>query len=136
MDLEQVSTAGEFARYMRDLSQSAGAAYTGSLEEYLRSVLSVVTQHRDAPPSWQLLASMLAEAFATPPLPFVATWLEYTDPPSVVGDPASARADPFGALAQMLYYQIADLRRLREAGKLNDRFKYFGIALPGGHTCV
>jgi hypothetical protein len=132
MDLEQVSTARDFITFLRQLAPRAGD-YAGSLEEYLRAVHRVATTHQEEPPTWRLLAHVLADALSTAPSPFDPAWLEYTAPPAVVEDPEAAIADPFAALQHMLRYQIADLHRMAEIGTTNDPSRYWGIDSPTGH---
>lgn len=133
MDLDHISTAGDFFTFVRELVPKAGA-YSGSLEEYLRAVSRLTAAHEDEPATWRLLAHILAGALNTEPPPFDPTCLETTDPPeAVIMGQEAAIIDPFAALRQMLHYQIADLHRMAESGTINDPYRYYGIDSPTGH---
>jgi|SRR5260221_2226041 hypothetical protein len=132
MDLEQIATDTDFSAFLRQLSVRA-EEYPGSLEEYLCSVLRGVSTHQDEPPTWHLLAHVLAEGLTTPPAPFEPTWLEYTDPPELITQLHPVRVDPFADVQHILRYQIADLHRMAEVGTINDPQRYYGIDSPTGH---
>ncbi len=137
VELESVVTFGDYAQFVKALSSSPGASYQGTLEEYLRSLLQAVQQHAGDPPTYRLFAQVLRDAFTAPVLPFDPAWLVVTDPPEFLFQFDSERIppeDPFAALQTMLRYQIADLHRLQEAGKLDDPYRYYGIASSTGHT--
>ena len=132
MDFEQIATDTDFIMFLRQLAVRADA-YPGALEEYLCSVLQGVSTHPEDPPTWHLLAQVLAEGLSTPPAPFEPTWLEYTGPPGLITQLHPLLLDPFPDVQHILRYQIADLHRMAEVGTLNDPQHYFGIDSPTGH---
>ena len=133
MELEQVVTASDFITFVRDLSRQA-AQYLGSLEEYLRCVLSVAIAHQEEPPTWRLLAQVLADGLTAPPQPFDLAWLGNTEPPELVWQRPLVSADGFASAQSMLHYQIANLHRMAENGTINDPFRYGGIDSPTSHS--
>jgi hypothetical protein len=137
MDAEEVVTFSDFVRFVRMLSASQGAACEDSLEQYLRSLLHVVTQQPNDTPTCRLFAQVLRDAFTAPAEPFNPAWLAVTDPPDFLFQFDSERVppeDPNAALVAMLHYQIADLRRLQETGGLNDPYRYGGLQSPTKHS--
>jgi hypothetical protein len=137
VELADGVTFGDYAQFVKTLSSSPGSSYPGTLEGYLRSLLQVVEQHASDTPTYRLLAQVLRDAFTAPALPFALDWLAVTDPPEFLfrfDSECIPPEDPFAALQAMLHYQIADLHRLQEAGKLDYLYRYYGIASSTGHT--
>lgn len=99
-----------------------------------RSVLRVVLAHAGDEASTQLIARILADAFSTPPLAFDPAWFAYTGPPDVLATDQWDEAHNYGAALDMLRYQIADLRRMADAGTLGGPNRWFGITSPTRYT--
>jgi hypothetical protein len=120
----EVVTRSDFITFIRQLAEPAHN-YAGSLEEYLRSVLRVVTPRHAELPAWRLLAQTFSDALITPPLPFDSAWLEHTTMP------VSTRPSEFSDVRAMLCYQIADLHRMTKEGAINNPMRWLGITAAG-----
>ena len=92
--------------------------YAGSLEEYLRGLWRVVEKNRHQTPSAALIEKMLNEAAIVEPTPFDEDWFRYEQPP-YDQTYQEENDNSFEYLKRTLLFQIADLRRMREAGTLN-----------------
>lgn len=130
----EVETWGNFREFLQAFSEVPAPSYAGSLEDYLRALWAVVQHHRNNPPTLALFAQMLLEALTQTPPPFDEAWLAYNKPAGVVGSGPERVQDDFKELQDMLCYQIADLHRMREAGTLDNPYRYFGIESPTGQT--
>jgi hypothetical protein len=119
----------EFLAYVRSSLLGRSKQYHGELDDYLRSLLSLVEEHHAQPVTYSLLASLLRDAFDAPPVQFDASWLAYAYPP-LDQEPALT---PLERLRRMLRYQIADWHRMRESGILENEYRYFGIDSPTGN---
>jgi hypothetical protein len=125
MTPEQIRSARDFWEYVEQLvPEQFQGSYEGSLEEYLRSLWSLIQQHREEPPSFALFARLLRDAFDTEPVAFEDGWLAYTNPPEPEGP-----LDDFEYLRATILFQIADLRRM-EGGQLDNEWRYFGVPSP------
>jgi hypothetical protein len=103
-------------------------SYSGSLEEYLRSLLALVLNNASSMPSHESIAHFIADAFTTTPIPFDVAWLEYGQPVPInynaldylpTADKVDTRMSPrdrisndFTTLKHILLFQIADLYRM------------------------
>ncbi len=95
-----------------------------SLEAYLRSLWSVVAQDRDEALTAEKFVEWVMTAWVMAPPPFNPEWLER--------HPKFSDEADFEAWEYCILYQIADLRKMHEAGLLNDEYRYFGIDSPSG----
>ncbi len=117
------------------------------MEDYLRALLSLCLSKKNETPSIHLFYTMLDEAFTASPLPFEDEWLRVTKSPDenqfmykftnpalfIATNLAVNINDPnFDFLQQVLIFQIADLRRMRDK-ELKDEYRYFGIDSPTGN---
>jgi hypothetical protein len=130
-------TFGDFRQYVLRLAAHEGAAYQGTLEEYLCGFLSLVVAHASAPPTYSLFALLLRDACSTSAPPFNLKWLEVTDPPAFLYQFDEVRVppgDPFAALQAMLHFQMADLHRLRESGVFRTPWRYREVKSPTMHS--
>ncbi len=132
LDASSVKTQRDFCRFVKELAESNGYSER-TLEEYLRALWPLAQANKDAPVSFGLLASVLAEAWVSPIEPFDPEWLSYTDPPAELSQGAQA-ADSFGFLKKMLLYQIADLHRMKQEGVLDrpPHVLWLGASRKGG----
>jgi hypothetical protein len=125
-----IRTSGELEQFTLELLKRQEPKYTGSLEEYLRSLWVSVKNHQTDSVTFALLASILEDGFALEPAPFDNSWLEYTAPCDDWSMECSE--DGYGCLEQTLLFQIADLRRM--AGEeLENELRYFGLESPTQH---
>lgn len=115
-----------------------------NLEEYLRALWGEISKNRDAKPAWALFVSIFSKAWTANPLPFDEAWLEITESPisseyteDEEGDLISGeKMEDFQFLQQQILYQIADLRRMREAGyfERSGMELYMGVTSPTGSS--
>ena len=100
----------------------------GDLEEYLRSLWALIQDLGSPPITCEQLAALLEKAFSHPPAPFDPAWMKYTGPPENIPDDS----DSFEILKHILWFQIADLRRMR-GNVLDKLYRYFGEESPTGN---
>ena len=96
-----------------------------SLEEYLRSLWQIVLQAQVSSPSLEQVAEWLEAAFTTEPPAFDPEWMK------------RARNHPSSLQTRddwenLILFQIADLRRMADAGQLENEHRYYGIDSPSG----
>jgi HEAT repeat protein len=97
-----------------------------SLEEYLRSLWRIVSQSQVTSPSLEQVAKWLTAAFAVGPPPIDPEWMKRTK-----NLPSSFQT--YDNWEHLILFQIADLRRMADAGQLKDEQRYYGITSPSGH---
>ena len=118
------------------------------LETYLRSLWATVSGHEKNVASYDLLASLIRDAFETKPADFEFQWLEYTDAPAWLPDQegytltawreprgttiVAQNVSAFEVLKRTLLFQIADLNRIA-AGTRPDPSNGFAVISPIGH---
>lgn len=124
--------------------------YSRTLEEYLRSLWSVINQNKDAEVSCELIFNILQIAFVTLPQEFNEQWLSYDDSLNwsyqngeyVIEGWDREKSKPivvqrgisdFKILTHTILFQIADLHRMR-GKELNYEWKYYGITSPTGNS--
>jgi HEAT repeat protein len=96
-----------------------------SLEEYLRSLWRIVSQSQVSSPSLEQVAEWLTAAFTIEPPPFDPEWMKR------VKDYSSSLQTQ-DDWENLILFQIADLRRMADAGQLEDEQRYYGIDSPSG----
>lgn len=134
METDRITSFFEFRAYLKQLVDAAQLD-TRSLDEYLRGVMRSVIKHEGDEFTWALHARILADGFDMEPLPFDQAWLAYTDPGEIVSAVSQAPiANMYEATANVLKYQIADLRRMQEAGILDDPNIHMGVTSPTGNV--
>jgi hypothetical protein len=129
-------TFNELANFIYDeLVENYARDYKGSMQEYLRSLLAVVQKYRDAEPSGELLVTVLTESFSTPPLPFDEAWMQYTEPGDyqLEGSQPKPPAEHYKMLEHTLFFQIADLKRMGDAGQIGE-YAGMGVVSPTGNS--
>ncbi len=134
MNANQVINQQDFCDVARELSEQA-ASSDRSLEEYLRALWLLVQSNRDTQVTYALLAQILAEALVSPIAPFDPDWLSYENWPTELWQKQPIQ-DDFAFLQSMLLYQIADLRRMKDEGVLDNRpfVLWLGIHRKNGAT--
>jgi len=116
MDTTHIQTSSQFRKFMIGIAQSQAKNYQGSLEEYLRSLLPLVEESKNLKASWGLFAELFIKAFSSVPDSFNEDWLNYKSPPMMIRMRQPAQKDGFEELREILFYQIADLHRMEQAG--------------------
>ncbi len=124
-DVFNITTHEDFRQYLYRLV-SQNITTTRSLEEYLRALWGLLTSRQA---EFALLGHLLHDAFEAPPLPFAEQWLQYDTPP----DLDEEHADGFDVLQHMIYYQIAEIHLMAQAGQVHGLAAFWGIDSPTGH---
>jgi hypothetical protein len=133
MKENHIITLGDFANFVQSLVKGPASTYEKSLEEYLRSLWSLIEEQREQTPSYALFGYLLSEAFTRKPMQFNENWLSYEKPPFETGrDDLSTFED----LQAMILYQIADLHRMESKAILDkSAFElWLGVDSPTGYT--
>lgn len=133
MEISQIQTRGDLREYIFSLTAEFERTFTGTLEEYLRTLWSLIQKHRNSEVTFSLLGRLLHDAFTNESPPFDESWLIYENPPDIMLDDNDTHDADFSLLQQMICYQIADLHRMREAGILDKPYIYLGADSPTGH---
>jgi len=98
-----------------------------SLEEYLRALWSLAKDHGQPEIMLPLFLNWIENAFATPAPEFDSSW-------NKVFPDFEKDWDSYEDWHSMILFQIADLRRIKNAGQLSDKFRYFGLQSPSGES--
>lgn len=98
-----------------------------SLEAYLRSLWLIVSQSKVEDLTIEQVVRWLEEAFTTTPPAFDDKWLN-------IERDYSEDLDSKDGWNNIILFQIADLRRMRDAGQLDNEYKYLGIESPTGNS--
>lgn len=135
LNSKNVKTGADLCAFIEQLVKAIRdeqIKYAGTLEEYLRSLWSLVQAHRDSQPSFSLMADLIARALYTEPAQFDEQWLAYTKPS--LPEPPENKGT-FEMLNDMLLYQIADLHRMKLTGQLDQSpfVLWLGIDSPTRH---
>lgn len=109
---------------------SESAEDTLTLEQYLSSLWKVVSAERDKPLSNERFVAWLAAAFVQEPLPFEPEWLNVVQGDIYLRETYDDAN--FADWENLILFQIADLKRMAEAGILDNEYKHFGIDSPSG----
>jgi hypothetical protein len=116
MDAAYIQTSSQFREFMIVIAQSQAKNYQGSLEKYLCSLLSLVQESKNQKASWRLFAELFIKAFSNTPISFDEDWLNYKSPPMMILMRQPPQKDGIEELQEILFYQIADLHRMEQAG--------------------
>jgi hypothetical protein len=121
---KMIVTNRDFYLFVRGFEAKYGDSLP-SLEAYLRALWQIASQSQITSPNVQRIADWLDAAFTTKPAPFDPKWrersLDYTSSLETRDD-----------WENVILFQIADLRRMADAGQLEDKWRYFGIDSPSG----
>ena len=112
------------------LSLGMDSAEDPPLNAYLRSLWQVVSDEHDKPLTLGQFVTWLSAAFEQEPPPFDENWLQVTK--SHVDERIDLGTATFKDWECIILFQIADLKRMEEAGMLENKYKYFGIDSPSG----
>lgn len=117
-------TNREIYRIVTGFSEKVEKSSLPSLEKYLSSLWSIVSQERHVALTAEKFVEWLAQAFVAPAPDFNTDWLQRTS--------HNSDACGFDGWENLILFQIADLRRMDEAGLLQNEYRYFGIDSPTG----
>ena len=146
--MKDIHNAKQLREMVLSILEKHSEEYQGSLEEYLRSLWTVIQEKKSQEPSYLLFVEMLENAFTNPPAEFDAQWLDYKEPlhwnyredthvlEALKGKKliiVERDIDPFRILKHTILFQIADLYRMRE-NQLKNEFRYLGVQSPTGNT--
>lgn len=147
IEMGEPTTMGQFRKSVLDILE-INTDYQGSLEEYLRSLWALIQRDRLLEPTWDLILTILKEAFVSPPLLFDPDWLKFNQPLDweyqedeyvLMGIKGNNRTviergvEPIRLLEETILFQISDLFRMRD-NQLNNEFRYLGVKSPTGNT--
>ena len=127
-DMDDI-TFQELIDSVNELVESVEGSDPGTLEEYLRSLWGLIGKHEGEDPSNELIARLLADAFNTGPAPFNDAWLAVSEP----ADKAMMKLNPFDGVRRTIVFQLADIRRMRDADVLDPEKMHLGVTSPAGH---
>lgn len=118
----------EFYDSISKFDEKYGQTWEGDLEKYLRGILQSIETHLNEKPSLKLFLEIIEEAFKDKTVEFKKEWMEYKNPPE-----EEKVMDEFQYVKEVILFQIADLRRIKEE-EVDNEFKYLGISSPTGNT--
>jgi len=154
-----VITATDFRDNVLSIIGRYENLYKRSLDEYLRALLSSITQHSSEVPSYALFVVIFEEAFHRDPIQFDDDWMRLITPPTnlVAESLRRLKANSYGflwpttdttttglpdldCLFQTIKFQIAELRRFSEKkpeeygryAEYASKYKYMGLESPTG----
>jgi hypothetical protein len=112
----------EFVRNLKDKHKGESLP---SLEDYLCSLWSIVSRSQHSLPTFEKLVEWLEKAFTEEPPQFNPDWMER----SLWYE---GELTDYADWEHLILFQIADLRRMAEAGILENEYRYYGIDSPSG----
>jgi hypothetical protein len=121
-----MQTNRDLYTFVRDLFPDGPRTPTRSLEEYLRALWALAQNWPDDIIPTGKLAEWFRDAFTAEVPPFDDAWR------SIQSDDEGSDYIGRTAWEQCILFQIADLRRMAEAGTLENEYRYFGIDSPTG----
>ena len=121
-----MNTNRDLYRFVTGLCERRSADQVPSLEVYLRSLWFVGRTWDDDIIPIGTLGEWLRSAFSSSPPDFDDAWHSIAFPAEEPGD------DPRDLWEKFILFQIADLRRMAEAGTLDNEHRYFGVDSPAG----
>lgn len=115
----------EFYDSISKFDEKYGQTWEGDLEKYLRGILQSTETHLNEKPSLKLFLEIIEEAFKGNVADFKEEWMEYKNPPN------EDRMDELQYVKEVIIFQIADLRRIKD--EVEDNPKYFETTSPSGN---
>ncbi|MFL5728463.1 MAG: hypothetical protein ACJ75J_03155 [Cytophagaceae bacterium] len=124
----------EFERYIGNLERNYE---NRDLEEFLLALYTLVHEHKQLEPTFELLSLLIAEALRAEPAPFNPEWLTITQPPewNFREDELSSedlKSEEIKFLISVLEFQIAELHIMR-GKQLDNEMRYFGVDSDRGN---
>lgn len=132
----------DFLQKMNRL-QDKNTLKSTNLEEFLRALWGqIINTHKESAPTWELFVTLFEKAWIANPVPFDEAWFKITE--SAVSSEytideegdyiPSEEMEDFQFLQHQILYQIADLRRMRDAGyfERDGMELYMGVTSPTG----
>jgi hypothetical protein len=106
------------------------------LEAYHRALWKLIVAKRDTQPSWTLFLEFLTQALTDEPLDFNPNWLDVSKDGHQIEYEMQTKLSDFDFLSQTIRFQIAELRRMRDAGyyQRDPNTLYMGVNSPTGNT--
>lgn len=107
-----------------------------SLEEFLRSVWNTILIHQHGEPSASLFVQIISEAWDGDSGEFDSEWLKIQESADGIEFTTQKQMNDFDYLRGTILYQIADLRRMRNAGyfERGANVLFMGVQSPTGAT--
>jgi hypothetical protein len=119
----------DFEKSVTELIKRNEDNYKSTLEEYLRSILFQLDLKKYSKCSFDFIYEILEKAFQSDKAEFNQEWLEYDKPVDM-----DSNEDGYSCLIKTVFFQIADLRRMKDSGQLNDENRFFGIVSSSGNS--
>ena len=104
------------------------------LEDYLRALWGAILKVKDTSPTWELFIQLFRDAYLIQPVDFDEAWLQIQQSADSIEIDKEIVIKDFEYLRGTILYQIADLRRMRDAGYFQRDASelYFGLESPTG----
>ena len=128
--------------------QNLNKAYKNiDLEKYLLALYREVLKNKERKLTYNLLFTMLKNAFTTKPYLFNKEWLTCNEPPDdnrinhkftnpdftdLVDKTNTSYLEPFDFTLETLKFQIADLHKMK-GKQLEDKYRFYGIDSETGY---
>ena len=124
----------EFVEQVMDVTEKPSKIV--HLEEFLRSLWQVINVYKDQKLSAALFVQLLSEAWAGDPGDFDPEWLKIEESADDIEFDTNKQMDDFDYLKGTILYQIADLRRMRDAGyfEMDGNILFMGVQSPTGSS--
>lgn len=130
----QVVKFSEFAKKINEITVNQPTPH--SLEEFLRALWRIILIEKDKQPSWELFHQIISAGWTGEPMDFEETWLSITKNADFIESDTNSTLDDFDYLKATILFQIADLRRMENAGywKRDPWSMIDGVASPTGES--
>jgi len=119
----------DFEKRIAELKEENEHTYKGTLEDYLRNILSQTHIQKNNPCSFDFICNILEKSFKSRAIEFSQDWLKYNEPIDL--DSVENNYENF---LKTICFQIADLKKLKDSGRLDFQNKYNAIESPTGYT--
>ena len=105
-----------------------------NLEDFLRSMWGEILKNQDNPITWAILIDIISDAWTNEPLEFDEKWLDIIQSADDIEIERDVTLPDFEYLRGTILFQIADLRRMRDAGyfELDGNILFMGKQSPTG----
>lgn len=124
----------EFIEKINSLTKQTDSAT--DLEYFLRSLWKAILKYQDQEPSFELFQQIISESWTGEPIDFDKSWFAIKENANMIEIKTSTRMDDFEYLRGTILYQIADLRRMRDAGyfEMDGNILFMGVQSPTGSS--
>lgn len=124
--MPDIPTNRDVYTFVRALNPKDGERPLPTLEVYLRSLLGIVLEHGEHPPSPNTLLEWLKQALEREPPAYDPAWEAQELYLIKEGE------ETFKDVCTVLIFQIVDLKQMRDVGVYEDDHRSFGLNAPSG----